>query len=121
MQWNRKQKGEPLYQISWKDVREAIMIHGIYMCTSTIYVFSLQHTIVNIANTICMGTPIYNYILSVIILGDKITKWKNISITLLISGIVIIIVWGKDVQSNSNEKSTAVGYLFVITAEVIYT
>jgi len=119
VQCKRKKNGDEPLKIRKKDWVQALILFTFDITANSFYIFSLHHTIVNISNTICMGSSVWSYLFSICILKEDITIWKNLSVVLLLTGVILIIILGRDVISTSGEQnSTVFGYTFLILGEM---
>jgi drug/metabolite transporter (DMT)-like permease len=119
VQSKRKKNGNEPFKIKKKDWVQALILFTLDISANSLYIFSLHHTIVNIANTICMGSSVWSYLFSIFILKEDITIWKNASVILLLTGVILIIILGRDVTSSSEEQSSTVfGYILLILGEI---
>jgi len=122
IQYKRKKKGEDSYKITKQDWKQALILFSIDIVCQCSYLISLQYTIVNISNTLCLGTCLWSYVFAILLLKDKITIWKNIGVGLVICGVVVIILFGRDITDSNatNQNSSVVGYVILLVGEILY-
>ena len=84
--------------------------------------YSLQRTILSANNVIYQTTPLFVFLFSIKILGEKVTRNKIIAFGFFMLGIICVTIFTKSAESDSGEKqeSTPLGYLLCLGATVFY-
>jgi len=122
IQYTRKKKGKDPYKITKEDWKHALILFFIDIVCASTYLISLRYTIVNISNTLCLGTCVWSYFFSILLVKEKITLWKNLSVGLVLCGVVVIVLFGREVTNSksTNQNSSVGGYLILLVGEILY-
>lgn len=108
--------GQKLIPIKLVDFRDAVVLNIMLYCSDYLWYLSLPRTLVAANNAMYQSMSVFVYLFSVLLLGEKIDKWKNIGLVFCLAGMVIIILN----QGTSGSHGDVVGYLLCLGAVVVF-
>ena len=111
----------PLLGISWKRALIAAALFS-FIATASGYTWykSLTETIISLNNAIYQSGPLFVFIFSVFLLGEKVTMQKCLAVVVCTTGVILITFSKGNDHSSNHKEETAMGYILVVISTALY-